>query len=73
MHHAGPDGDASSWASVAPEGGAYLVRQAGPRRLWDESEAAYRWWLDRGTPNPQDWEWLVARDRQCVRLRPELR
>ncbi|AXB46431.1 methyltransferase domain-containing protein [Amycolatopsis albispora] len=63
----------SSWASVAPQDGAYLVRQTGPRRLWDETEAAYRWWLDRGTPKPQDWEWVVTRGRQHVRLRPEPR
>ncbi|KOG46199.1 methyltransferase domain-containing protein [Streptomyces varsoviensis] len=27
------------------------VWQAGPRRLWDEVEAAYRWWGGRGEPD----------------------
>lgn len=26
------------------------VWQAGGRRLWDEVEAAYRWWIDHGRP-----------------------
>jgi hypothetical protein len=26
------------------------VHQSGPRRLWDEVEAAYRWWVDVGRP-----------------------
>ncbi|MCM2389757.1 hypothetical protein [Streptomyces albipurpureus] len=28
------------------------VYQSGPRRLWDELEAAYRWWTDAGEPTP---------------------
>ena len=28
-----------------------LVRQLGPRRLWDEVEAAYDWWYDHGKPS----------------------
>ena len=27
-----------------------VVRQLGPRRLWDEAEAAYDWWYERGKP-----------------------
>ncbi|MFD8895479.1 methyltransferase domain-containing protein [Streptomyces sp. NPDC059566] len=43
-------GDRRSWASVDYEPGAseYLVVQSGPRRLWDETEAAYRWWEEQG-------------------------
>ncbi|MEU8136331.1 hypothetical protein [Streptodolium elevatio] len=26
------------------------MTQQGPRRLWDEAEAAYRWWEDHGRP-----------------------
>ncbi|MEV5508264.1 methyltransferase domain-containing protein [Streptomyces orinoci] len=26
------------------------VYQSGPRRLWDEVEAAHRWWVDQGRP-----------------------
>ncbi|MFF7437775.1 hypothetical protein [Streptomyces sp. NPDC008122] len=38
--------DGKSWASVDWEPGEteFLVYQYGPRRLWDETEAAYRWW-----------------------------
>ncbi|MGH3798095.1 MAG: methyltransferase domain-containing protein [Pseudonocardiaceae bacterium] len=27
-----------------------VVRQLGPRRLWDEAETAYDWWYERGKP-----------------------
>jgi protein-L-isoaspartate O-methyltransferase len=42
-----------SWACVMfreghPEG---RVWQAGPRRLWDDVEAAYRWWISHGRPD----------------------
>ncbi|OKI34905.1 hypothetical protein A6A29_15840 [Streptomyces sp. TSRI0281] len=38
--------DEQSWASIDYEPGAskYLVVRSGPRRLWDETETAYRWW-----------------------------
>ncbi|PJN36999.1 protein-L-isoaspartate(D-aspartate) O-methyltransferase [Streptomyces sp. CB02959] len=40
-----------SWACVQfREGGAARVWQHGDRRLWDEAEAAYRWWTERGRP-----------------------
>ncbi|MEU2833840.1 protein-L-isoaspartate(D-aspartate) O-methyltransferase [Streptomyces lavendulae] len=44
--------DRQSWASIDYEPGAsdYLVVQSGPRRLWDEREAAYRWWEEQGRP-----------------------
>ncbi|MFI5983143.1 methyltransferase domain-containing protein [Streptomyces sp. NPDC051555] len=44
--------DARSWATADFEPGAteYEVVQSGPRRLWDETEAAHRWWTDRGRP-----------------------
>ncbi|GAA3430984.1 hypothetical protein GCM10018954_005850 [Kutzneria kofuensis] len=44
----------------------YGVRQFGPRRLWDEAEAAYRWWESVNKPGIEDWEWVVAPDRQSV-------
>lgn len=59
-----------SWASVVPSGekGRYLVRQSGPRRLWDEAETAYRWWQRRGEPPLEAWLWEVGPDRQSVTL-----
>jgi protein-L-isoaspartate O-methyltransferase len=58
-----------SWARIAPTArDTYVVRQFGPRRLWDEAEAAYRWWESSGKPGIEDWEWVVAPDRQSVAL-----
>jgi protein-L-isoaspartate O-methyltransferase len=58
-----------SWAYVAPDGcGAMLVRQAGPRRLWDQAQAAYRWWQRAGEPQLSAWQWTIRRDRQTVTL-----
>ncbi|MFB7906991.1 methyltransferase domain-containing protein [Kitasatospora sp. NPDC056076] len=44
--------DKQSWASADYEKGRteYEVYQSGPRKLWDEVEAAYRWWDGRGRP-----------------------
>ncbi|MCS0637036.1 methyltransferase domain-containing protein [Streptomyces sp. LP05-1] len=40
-----------SWACVQfRDAGSAQVWQAGPRRLWDEAEAAYRWWEENGRP-----------------------
>ncbi|MGW3569852.1 methyltransferase domain-containing protein [Streptomyces sp. NPDC000941] len=40
-----------SWACVQFRDGATArVWQSGPRRLWDEAEAAYRWWQEGGRP-----------------------
>jgi hypothetical protein len=44
--------DSGSWATVTPDpAGGYVVHYDGPRRLWEELEAAYRWWLDAGRPD----------------------
>lgn len=42
----------ASWASADFDKGrtAFPVAQSGPRRLWDELEAAWRWWDGRGRP-----------------------
>ncbi|WP_019707303.1 protein-L-isoaspartate O-methyltransferase [Streptomyces xinghaiensis] len=42
-----------SWACVMFRDGESEAKvwQSGPRRLWDEVEAAYRWWADRGEPD----------------------
>lgn len=44
--------DTLSWASADYEPGAdsFDVVQSGPRRLWDETEAAYLWWEVQGRP-----------------------
>lgn len=44
-----------SWAAVEHEPGAsrYRVEQYGPRALWDEVEATYRWWEKSGRPGPE--------------------
>ncbi|MEV6729366.1 protein-L-isoaspartate(D-aspartate) O-methyltransferase [Streptomyces sp. NPDC051364] len=44
--------DTKSWASADYEPGRqeYEVVQSGPRKLWDETEAAYRWWEQQGRP-----------------------
>ncbi|WP_246257780.1 methyltransferase domain-containing protein [Amycolatopsis anabasis] len=58
-----------SWASVVPDGSKrYAVRQSGPRRLWDEAEAAYRWWQARGEPPLSAWRWTITPNRQSVTL-----
>ncbi|MGH4017496.1 MAG: hypothetical protein ACRDSL_26960, partial [Pseudonocardiaceae bacterium] len=63
--------DSRSWARLdadltSPE--PWQVRQIGPRRLWDEVEAAYDWWHEQGEPGMdqfgvtispvQQWLWL---------------
>ncbi|MBX6390511.1 MAG: methyltransferase domain-containing protein [Frankia sp.] len=41
-----------SWATVSPsDTGSHAVAYEGPRRLWEELEAAYRWWIDAGRPD----------------------
>ncbi|MFJ9943964.1 methyltransferase domain-containing protein [Streptomyces erythrochromogenes] len=44
--------DTLSWASADYEPGvdSFDVVQSGPRRLWDETEAAYYWWEGQGRP-----------------------
>jgi protein-L-isoaspartate O-methyltransferase len=60
-----------SWASVIPGDAKdrYEVRQQGPRRLWDEVEAAHRWWLGQGKPTMDQWRFTVSPDRQTADLR----
>ncbi len=61
-----------SWASLhhIPDvaSDAYPVRQLGPRRLWDEVEAAYRWWCDAGSPAAGAWRFTVTSEGQHVVL-----
>lgn len=59
-----------SWATVTRVDGGdrHIVRQHGPRRLWDEVEAAALWWRARGEPPIEAWEWTITPDRQTVTL-----
>ena len=43
-------GASGSWATIIPGGDEHKVYYQGPRRLWEDLDAAYRWWLDAGRP-----------------------
>ncbi len=45
--------DTLSWATAdyLPDRTEYEVYQSGPRKLWSEVEAAYRWWADQDRPS----------------------
>ncbi|SDJ69304.1 protein-L-isoaspartate(D-aspartate) O-methyltransferase [Actinopolyspora mzabensis] len=53
-----------SWARVilVRDEHPWIVHQLGPRRLWDEVEAAYTWWSDTGRPGPWQYELTVTQD-----------
>lgn len=60
-----------SWARLRYDhngGPPYAVRQFGPRRLWDEVEAAYQWWVDHGSPTADRWRFTVTPHGQRVEL-----
>lgn len=57
--------DAASWAAVDDDGqrsGGFTVWEHGPRRLWAEVEAAYRWWTEAGEPGPEAFGMTVTPD-----------
>ncbi|RPK63588.1 Protein-L-isoaspartate O-methyltransferase [Streptomyces sp. ADI96-02] len=48
--------DTTSWAAVDWDGKSddrFAVWQHGPRRLWNEAEAAYAWWTLHDCPGPE--------------------
>ncbi|MGH3839063.1 MAG: methyltransferase domain-containing protein [Pseudonocardiaceae bacterium] len=47
----------------------FPVLQSGPRRLWDEVEAAYHWWIDAGSPDADRWQFTVTPTGQRVQLK----
>ncbi|MGH3874780.1 MAG: methyltransferase domain-containing protein [Pseudonocardiaceae bacterium] len=59
LTHATPNADDSE----------YPVLQSGPRRLWDEVEAAYHWWIDEGSPDVGRWQFTITPTGQHVQLR----
>lgn len=64
------DGGEGSWASVdyIPGGVEFVVQQHGPRRLWDEVEAAYWRWMRLGRPGLDRFGLTVGPDGQRVWL-----
>ncbi len=62
--------DGHSWASVdaEPTADSYPVHQYGPRRLWDEVEAAYHRWIAWGRPERERFGLTVTPDAQWVWL-----
>ncbi|ARF59619.1 protein-L-isoaspartate(D-aspartate) O-methyltransferase [Streptomyces gilvosporeus] len=61
--------DDRSWACVwFRDGEAARVWQSGPRRLWDEAAAAYRWWEKNGRPGPERFGLSVTAAGQAVWL-----
>jgi hypothetical protein len=45
-----PDGSgAQAWHT--PENGSFLIRQSGPRKLWNRVEEAHEFWQHAGRPN----------------------
>lgn len=46
----------------------FPVLQAGPRRLWNEVEAACRWWLEAGSPGADQWLFTITPNRQQIQL-----
>lgn len=65
------DHDSRSWARFFYDHdseGPYLVHQYGPRRLWDEVEAAHNWWVNQGMPGADRWQFIVTREGQRIEL-----
>ncbi|MEU4582818.1 methyltransferase domain-containing protein [Kitasatospora aureofaciens] len=63
--------DARSWAAVDHDGRQnkrFTVWQHGPRRLWDEIEAAHHWWLRNNRPAPERFGLTVTANRQWAWL-----
>ncbi|MFG2223976.1 methyltransferase domain-containing protein [Streptomyces sp. NPDC048644] len=58
-----------SWACcMFRDGGGARVWQFGPRRLWDEAEAAFRWWTGNGRPGHDRFGLTVSAEGQAAWL-----
>ncbi|MDA0564808.1 methyltransferase domain-containing protein [Streptomonospora sp. S1-112] len=58
--------DSPSWARLHDDG---RIEQGGPRRLWNEAEAAFRWWTAHGCPPVTGYGLTVDTEgRQCLWL-----
>jgi methyltransferase of ATP-grasp peptide maturase system len=51
IHLWAPDGSRAVARTTTVAGGGFPVSQAGPRRLWNRVEEAYRFWEDTGRPH----------------------
>ncbi len=62
------DPHSESWAtlSYSTDTDHYDVRQAGPRRLWDEIETAHQWWINAGKPGLHAWRFTVTANGQRI-------
>ena len=58
----------SSWATVIPGEHESSVYFEGPRRLWEDLETAWRWWVDAGRPDHTRFGLTVARIGQSFWL-----
>jgi protein-L-isoaspartate O-methyltransferase len=61
-------GTSQATVSAAKGGADFDVLQYGPRRLWDEAEAAYRWWLSAGSPDRSRYGFAVSDGVQRIWL-----
>lgn len=60
-----------SWARLYYDhdgGPPYQVHQYGPRRLWDEVEAAHTWWVEHDRPSANHWQFTVTPEGQQITL-----
>ncbi len=65
------DGATKSWAQLdadLTDPAPFTVRQLGPRKLWDEVEAAYDWWHEQGEPGLDRFGFQSCDGRQWVWL-----
>ncbi|SKA25491.1 protein-L-isoaspartate(D-aspartate) O-methyltransferase [Marinactinospora thermotolerans DSM 45154] len=64
------DPGSGSWASwrIQPGPHEYVVKQHGPRSLFDELARAYQWWKEAGKPDHTRFGLTVTPDRQIVWL-----
>ncbi|WP_030218190.1 methyltransferase domain-containing protein [Streptomyces bikiniensis] len=63
--------DATSWAAIDWDGKSedrFTVWQYGPRRLWNEVEAAYAWWTLHNRPGPDRFGLTVTPEGQTAWL-----
>lgn len=65
------DRESGSWARLLhnpASDGPYPVYQYGPRRLWNEVEAAHSWWVRNGRPGADGWCFTITPEGQRIEL-----